>query len=168
MVWRYYFSNQLLDIQMLQWYLILAYKIISILQIVSSMKSQDCGGVMKKTLLMTMTVSLFLLVSAVSGTSAADYLPDQIRSIVQSQAKERYPENEVLQQRLISLQTQAYFRVQEYQNESITDQEMKVIKGQAARKFPNNYISQLTHIDTLSKKILAKKEKKPEVAELKK
>ncbi len=123
---------------------------------------------MKKTVFMTTAVLLFLLVGIVSNSNAEEYLPDQIRSIIQSQAKERYPENEVLQQRLISLQTQAYFRVQEYRKELITDQEMKVIKGQAARKFPNNYISQLTHIDTLSKKILAKKEKKPEAVALKK
>jgi hypothetical protein len=122
---------------------------------------------MKKTIFMTTAVLLFLFVSIVSNTNAEEYLPDQIRSIIQSQAKERYPNNEVLQQRLISLQTKAYFKVQEYQNELITDQEMKVIKGQAARKFPGNYVSQLTLIDDLSKKNLAKKEKKPEVAELK-
>jgi hypothetical protein len=122
---------------------------------------------MKKTVLMIMTVFLFLSVCAVSNTNAADYLPDQIRKVIQSQAKERYPNNEVLQQRLISLQTKAYFKVQEYQNELITDQDMKVIKGQAARKFPGNYVSQLTLIDNHSKKIIAKKEKKPEVAELK-
>lgn len=132
------------------------------------MKSNDCGGVMKKTVLMTTAVFLFLIVSIVSNTNAEEYLPDQIRSIIQSQAKERYPANEVLQQRLISLQTKAYFKVQEYQNELITDQDMKVIKGQAARKFPGNYVSQLTLIDNHSKKILAKKEKKPVVAELKK
>jgi len=123
---------------------------------------------MKKTVLMTTAVLLFLLVSIVSNTNAEEYLPDQIRSIIQSQAKERYPENEVLQQRLISLQTKAYFKVQEYQNELITDQEMNVIKGRSARKFPNNFVSQLTYIDEQSKKILSKKEKKPDVAELKK
>jgi len=116
---------------------------------------------MKKPVFMTMAVLLLLFVSIVSNTEAEEYLPDQIRSIIQSQAKERYPENEVLQQRLISLQTKAYFKVQEYQDELITDQEMNVIKGQAARKFPGNYVSQLTLIDDLSKKILVKKEKKP-------
>ena len=122
---------------------------------------------MKKTIFMTTAVLLFLFVSIVSNTNAEEYLPDQIRLIIQSQAKERYPNNEVLQQRLISLQTKAYFKVQEYQNELITDQDMKVVKGQAARKFPNNFVSQLTLIDDLSKKILAKKEKKPGVADLK-
>jgi hypothetical protein len=123
------------------------------------MKSQDCGGVMKKIVFMTTAILLFFFVCSISNTSAADYLPDQIRATIQSQASERYPKNEVLQQRLISLQTQAYFRVQEYQNELIAGQDMKVIKGQAARKFPNNFVSQLTLIDTLSKKVLAKKEK---------
>ncbi len=132
------------------------------------MKSNDCGGVMKKTVFMTTAVLLFLFVSIVSNTNAEEYLPDQIRLVVQSQAKERYPENEVLQQRLISLQTKAYFKVQEYQNELITDQDMKVIKGQAVRKFPGNYVSQLTLIDDLSKKNLAKKEKKPGETALKK
>ena len=115
------------------------------------------GGDMKKTgmvVLVTMLCSFFL---CLSGSIAAEYLPDQIKNRIQKQAEERYPDNEVLQQRLISLQTKAYFKVQEYQNDMITEQEMNVIKGQAIRKFPENYVSQLTFIDKQAKKMLSQK-----------
>ncbi|RJP77904.1 MAG: hypothetical protein C4522_14525 [Desulfobacteraceae bacterium] len=112
---------------------------------------------MQKTVFSITMLLLFSLVVSFSSADAADYLPDQVRSKIQSQAKERYPGNEVLQQRLISLQTKAYFKVQEYRNELITDQEMNVIKGQAARKFPDNFVSQLTFIDKQSKKFPADK-----------
>jgi hypothetical protein len=112
---------------------------------------------MQKTIFWITTLLLFSLVVSFSSADAADYLPDQIRSKMLSQAKERHPNNEVLQQRMISLQTKAYFKVQEYRNELITDQDMKVIKGQAARKFPDNFVSQLTFIDKQSKKYLADK-----------
>ena len=101
-----------------------------------------------------MLCSLFLLLS---GSIAAEYLPDQIKNKIQKQAEERYPDNEVLQQRLISLQTKAYFKVQEYRNDIITEQEMNVIKGQATRKFPDNYVSQLTFIDKQANKMLSQK-----------
>ena len=113
---------------------------------------------MQKTVFMINALLLFFLAVSFSNAEAADYLPDQIRSKIHSQSKERYPANEVLQQRMIALQTKAYFKVQEYQNELITEQEMKVIKGQAARKFPDNYVGQLTFIDKQSKKFLAEKE----------
>lgn len=113
---------------------------------------------MKKTvsaLLLSMFCFLFLFLS---GSIAAEYLPDHIKNKIQKQAEERYPDNEVLQQRLISLQTKAYFKVQEYQDSMITEQEMNIIKGQATRKFPDNYVSQLTFIDKQSQKMLSRRQ----------
>lgn len=112
---------------------------------------------MKKTGSALLSLMFFLLFLFLSGSIAAEYLPDQIKNKIHKQAAERYPENEVLQQRLISLQTKAYFKVQDYQNDKITEQEMNVIKGQATRKFPDNYVSQLTFIDKQARDVLSRK-----------
>ena len=112
---------------------------------------------MKKIVCMTISLVIFSLVCSFSNASA-EYLPDKIQNIITRHASDRYPNNEVLQQRWISLQTKAYFKIQGYQNEMITDQEMKVIKGQATRKFPDSFVHQLTFIDKQSKKFLAKEE----------
>lgn len=116
---------------------------------------------MKKTVYMIITVILFSFVLFFSNASA-EYLSDKISSSIKTQASERYPNNEILQQRYTTLQTKAYFMIKDYKRNTITDQDMKVIKGQATRKFPNNYVSQLTFIDRLSKKFLAKDERSKE------
>ena len=75
------------------------------------------------------------------------YLPDTISKKIRYQASERYPHNEVLQQRMISLQRKAYFKVKEFSSDLIADQEMNIIKGNAARQYPYNYVGQLRFMD---------------------
>jgi hypothetical protein len=102
---------------------------------------------MKKQL--SYVVSVIIIISTFLCISEADaqYVPDNISNKIRHQASEKYPNNEVLQQRDISLQTKAYFKVQEFSSDLIADQEMNIIKGSAARQYPYNYLGQLRFMD---------------------
>jgi len=104
-------------------------------------------------------VSIFLCISKAS----AQFVPDDIMKRVSYQASEKHPNNEVLQQREISLQTKAYFEVKEFSSELIPDQEMNIIRGNAARLHPYNYVGQLRFMNQKLQKYeeeaKAKKEK---------
>ena len=118
---------------------------------------------MKKQL--SYMVSVIIIISIFLCIPAADaqYVPDDISNKIRHQASEKYPNNEVLQQRDISLQTKAYFQVQEFSSDLIADQEMNIIKGNATRQYPYNYVGQLRFMDQQLQKYKeeakAKKEK---------
>ncbi|MBW1897854.1 MAG: hypothetical protein JRI61_02200 [Deltaproteobacteria bacterium] len=104
-------------------------------------------------------ISIFLCVSEAD----AQYVPDNISKKIHHQASEKYPNNAVLQQRDIALQTKSYFKVKEFSSDLIAGQEMNIIKGNAARQHPYNYVGQLRFMDQklqkYEKEAKAKKEK---------
>jgi len=118
---------------------------------------------MKKQLSYMVSVIIIISIFLCISEADAQYVPDNILKKIRYQASEKYPNNEVLQQRDISLQTKSYFKVKEFSSDLIADQEMNIIKGNAARQHPYNYVGQLRFMDKQLQKYKeeakAKKEK---------
>ncbi len=123
---------------------------------------------MKKQL--SYLLSAFIILSFFLCISEADalYVPDHVAKKISYQAAEKYPGNAALQKNMISLQTKAYFKVKEFKSDLIADQKMNIIKGNAARQYPYNYVGQLRFMDQqlqkYEKKAKLKKEQEEELA----
>jgi len=102
---------------------------------------------MKKLLPVVLSGIVIISIFLYNSEAGAQYVPDDIMKKIRYQASEKHPNNEVLQQREISLQTKAYFEVKDFSSELIADQEMNIIRGNAARLYPYNYVGQFRFLD---------------------
>lgn len=89
-------------------------------------------------------------------------VPARVMTKIRKHAQKRYPDNNLLQQHTIDLQTKSYFKVVNYTAEAIPSQELVMIKRNAAREYPHDYVRQLVMIDKKVKAYMAETETESE------
>lgn len=112
----------------------------------------------------TLVVLTLIAISTYASTAMSEYvktgphyklptqkLPDDVYLKITTNAEKRYPGNDQLRQNTIDTQTRAYLKVIQYVNEEIPAQEMVMIKRNAAREFPDDFVRQLVNIDKRAK-----------------
>lgn len=73
-------------------------------------------------------------------------VPERVLAQIVKNAEKRYPDNGQLQQHTIETQQKSYFKVQGYQDSRLPTQELTMIKRNAARATPHDYVRQLVTI----------------------
>jgi len=79
------------------------------------------------------------------------YIPERILVKIRAYAEKRYPDNGILQQNTIEMQKKAFLKIQEYTYDGVPSVELEMIKQNAARQNPNNFVRQLVTIEKQAK-----------------
>jgi hypothetical protein len=92
-------------------------------------------------------------------------VPERVLAQIVKNAEKRYPDNGQLQQHTIETQQKSYFKVQGYKDSRLPAHELTMIKRNAVRATPHDYVRQLVTIRARCEVYLRDKSAREKAAE---